>query len=117
MIVLVNLKEGVSPEDYERWVSRSYAPAVRELPSVGDWRNHRVNGLLGSDAVPPYRYYVVTTEFSDLEHLGEDVGGERCKNCSPSCTSTPRSRSSCRSGSRRGRLRSMGLGREKIGFA
>jgi hypothetical protein len=75
MIVLVNLKEGVSPEDYERWVLRSYAPAVRELPSVGDWRNHRVNGLLGSDAVPPYRY-VVTTEFSDLEHLGEDVGGE-----------------------------------------
>ena len=75
MIVLVNLKEGVSPEDYERWVLRSYAPAVRELPSVGDWRNHRVGGLLGSDAEPPYRY-VVTTEFSDLGQLGEDVRGE-----------------------------------------
>lgn len=75
MIVLVNLKEGVIPEDYERWVTRSYAPAARELPSVGDWRNHRVHALLGSDAEPPYRY-VVTTEFSDLEQLGEDVGGE-----------------------------------------
>ncbi len=78
MVVLVNLKEGVSPEDYERWVSRSYAPAVRELPSVGDWRNHRVSGLLGSDAKPPYRY-VVTTEFSDLEHLGEDVRSEEMR--------------------------------------
>ena len=78
MIVLVNLKEGVSPEDYERWVARSYAPAARELPSVGDWRNHRVSGLLGSDADPPYRY-VVTTEFSDLEQLGEDVGGEEMR--------------------------------------
>ena len=78
MIVLVNLKEGVSAEDYERWVLRSYAPAVRELPSVGDWRNHRVDGLLGSDADPPYRY-VVTTEFSDPLQLGEDVGGEEMR--------------------------------------
>ena len=31
--------------------------------------------MLGSDADPPYRY-VVTTEFSDLEQLGEDAGGE-----------------------------------------
>ncbi len=78
MIVVVNLKEGVSPEDYERWVASSYAPAVRQLPSVGDWRNHRVSGLLGSDDLPPYRY-VVTTEFSDLEQLGEDVGGEEMR--------------------------------------
>jgi hypothetical protein len=78
MIVLVNMKEGVSPEVYERWVSRSYAPAVRKLPSVGDWRNHRVSGLLGSDADPPYRY-VVTTEFGDLEQLGEDVRGEEMR--------------------------------------
>jgi hypothetical protein len=48
MIVLVRLKEGVEPTDYERWVLESYAPAVRELPSVSDWRNHRVTGLLGS---------------------------------------------------------------------
>jgi hypothetical protein len=41
MIVLVRLNEGVSPEDYERWVLESYAPAVRDLPSVSNWRNHR----------------------------------------------------------------------------
>jgi len=75
MIVLVNLKEGVEPEDYERWVLESYAPAVRGLPSVEDWRDYRVNGLLGSDAAPPYRYGV-TLEVGDLEQLGRDMAGE-----------------------------------------
>jgi REDY-like protein HapK len=75
MIVLVNLKEGVKPEDYERWVLESYAPAVRGLPSVEDWRNFRVSGLLGSDAAPPYRY-VVTLEVGDLEQLGDDMASE-----------------------------------------
>lgn len=78
MTVLVNLKEGVSPEDYERWAGESYAPAVRRLPSVTDWRNHRVSGLLGSDAAPPYRY-VVTVEVHDSEQLGRDMAGEESR--------------------------------------
>lgn len=76
MIVLVRLKEGVDPADYERWVLESYAPAVRELPSVSDWRNHRIVSLLGSDAEPPYRY-VVTLEVTDLEGLAQDMAGGR----------------------------------------
>ena len=75
MIVLVNLKEGVDPEDYERWVLESYAPAVRELSSVQDWRDYRMTGLLGSRAVPPYRY-VVTLEIKDPHQLGLDMAGE-----------------------------------------
>lgn len=75
IIVLVDLKEGVSLEDYERWVRESYAPAVKALPSVEDWRNHRVRGLLGSGDPPPHRY-VVTLEVSDMEGLGRDVAGE-----------------------------------------
>jgi hypothetical protein len=53
VIVLVNLKEGLNPEDHERWVLASYSPVGRDLASVGDRRNHRVEGLLGSDADPP----------------------------------------------------------------
>jgi len=75
MIVLVDLKEGVDPEDYERWVLESYAPAVRELPSVEDWRDYRATGLLGSDAAPPY-HYVVTLDIRDLDQLGRDVASE-----------------------------------------
>jgi hypothetical protein len=82
MIVLVNLKEGVNPEDYERWVLEAYAPAVRELPSVGDWRDYRVMGLLGSDAAPPYSY-VVTLEVVDLDQLGRDMAGAKMQGLLP----------------------------------
>ena len=76
MIVLIELKEGVSQEDYERWTLESYAPAARSLPSVQEWRNYRVDGVLGSeDTVPPYRY-VVTVEIDDLEQLGRDMSSE-----------------------------------------
>ena len=75
MIVLVNLKDGVDPEDYERWVLESYLPVVRGFSSVADWRNHRVDGLLGTDAPPPYRY-VVTLEVRDPQQLGQDVQRE-----------------------------------------
>jgi REDY-like protein HapK len=78
MIVLVNLREGVSPEDYERWVLESYAPAVRELPSLGEWRDYRASGLLASDAAPPYQY-VVTLEVRDLDQLGREMEGEEMK--------------------------------------
>ncbi len=76
IIVLVRLKSGVEPADYERWVLESYAPAVRELPSVSDWRNHRVNNMLGSGDDPPYGY-VVTLQVNDLEGLGQDMFGDR----------------------------------------
>ncbi len=76
IIVLVRLKSGVEPADYERWVLKSYAPAVRGLPSVSDWRNHRVNSRLGSDETLTYGY-VVTLEVDDLEGLGRDMSGGR----------------------------------------
>ena len=75
MIVLVSLKEGVNPEEYERWILESYAPAVRSLPPVEDWRDYRVGGLLGSDADPPY-HYVVTLEVRDMEQLGRAMQDE-----------------------------------------
>ncbi len=82
MIVLVSLRESVNPEVYERWILESYAPAVRELPSVRDWRDYRVNGLLGSDAAPPYRY-VVTLEIDDLDRLGQDMASEQMQRLFP----------------------------------
>jgi hypothetical protein len=75
MIVLVDLKEGVRPEDYERWVLETYAPAARSLPSERDWRNYRVDGLLASDSAPPYEY-IVALDIEDLEQLGRDMAIE-----------------------------------------
>ena len=73
MIVLVDLKDGVAPEDYERWVADSYRPVVLGLPSVDDWRGYKVGG---DEA--PYRY-VVTVEVNDAEKLVQDAGGEEMR--------------------------------------
>ena len=78
MVVLVRLKEGVSRDAYEMWVTEKYAPVVKGLPSVGDWRNHRVTGLLGSDGEPPFRY-VVTLEVADAGRLGADMSGPKMR--------------------------------------
>jgi hypothetical protein len=91
--VLVDLKEGVSPEDYERWVLESYAPVARELPSVSDWRTYGVGGLLDSDVAPPHQY-VVILDVGDIEQLGRDMAGEETRRgSSPSCTGLPGLRS------------------------
>ncbi len=76
MIVLVNLKEGVAPGEYERWLQERYLPAVLDLPSVDEWHGYRVGGLAESGGVPPYGY-VVSVEINDLKQLGRDMEGEQ----------------------------------------
>ena len=76
MIVLVNLQDGVAPEEYERWLAERYVPAILELPSVDEWRGYRVGGLAGTGREPPYRY-VVVVEINDMEQLGKDMEGEQ----------------------------------------
>ena len=76
MIVLVNLKEGVAAGEYERWLDERYVPAVLGLPSVDEWRGHRVGGLAEAGGEPPYEY-VVTVEVNDLKQLGKDMESEQ----------------------------------------
>ena len=76
MIVLVNLQDDVTPEEYERWVAERYVPAILELPSVDAWRGYRVGGLAGAGGEPPYRY-VVAVEINDMEQLGKDMESEQ----------------------------------------
>src|SRR3954447_3584029 len=76
MIVLVNLREGVAPGEYERWLDERYVPAVLGLPSVDEWRGRRVGGLAEAGGEPPYEY-VVTVEVNDLNQLGKDMESEQ----------------------------------------
>jgi hypothetical protein len=69
MIVLVNLKEGVAPQEYERWLQERYVPAILD-------RGYRVGGLPESSGAPPYQY-VVSVEINDLEQLGRDMESEQ----------------------------------------
>jgi REDY-like protein HapK len=76
MIVLVNLKERVTPEEYESWLQERYVPAILDLASVDEWRGYRVAGLPQSGGDPPYRY-VVSVGINDLKQLGKDMESER----------------------------------------
>jgi hypothetical protein len=76
MIVLVNLKEDVAPEEYESWLQDRYVPAIQCLASVDEWRGYRVGGLPESGADAPYRY-VVSVEINDPEQLGKDMENEQ----------------------------------------
>jgi hypothetical protein len=76
MIVLVNLKEGVAPEEYERWLQERYVPAILELASVDEWRGYRVGGLQESGGEIHYEY-VVSVGINDLEQLGKDIKSEQ----------------------------------------
>ena len=76
MIVLINLKEGVGAEEYERWLGERYVPAILDLASVDEWRGYRVGGLPESGGKPPYEY-VVSVGINDLEQLGKDMESEQ----------------------------------------
>jgi len=78
MVVLVNLKDGVAPEEYETWLKERYVPAILDLPSVDEWRGHRVGGLAEAGGESPYAY-IVTVEINDLEHLGRDMESEQVR--------------------------------------
>ncbi|WP_226702843.1 REDY-like protein HapK [Microbulbifer elongatus] len=75
IIVLFNLKPGVSPSDYEQWAKTTDLPTVRKLGSVNQFSVLRTSGLLGSEAPAPYQY-VELLEVNDMETLGADVSSE-----------------------------------------
>jgi len=56
IIVLFNLKPGVSISDYETWARTRDIPGVNALSSVTSFSVHRATGLFGSDAASPYQY-------------------------------------------------------------
>ncbi|GAA5525472.1 hypothetical protein Maes01_02042 [Microbulbifer aestuariivivens] len=75
IVVLFNLKPGVSPSDYEQWAKTTDLPTVRKLGSVDDFSVLRTTGLLGTDASAPYQY-VELLVVNDMEKLGADVSSE-----------------------------------------
>ena len=78
MVVLFNLKPGVSPEEYERWARDTDVPAVNALAAVERFRVYKSLGLLGTDAKPPYDYMELV-EIADLEQLAKDAASERMR--------------------------------------
>jgi len=59
IIVIFNLKQGVSAADYENWAKTADIPGVNKLGSVNGFTVHKATGLFGSDEASPYQYIEV----------------------------------------------------------
>ena len=73
LVVLFNLKPGVSEADYEAWAKTVDIPTAGALQSVDGFTLHRAVGVFGSDRPPPYRY-VEIVDVNELALLGEEAG-------------------------------------------
>lgn len=72
IVVLFNLKPGVSVDEYEAWARGSDVPNVNALGSVRDFTVHRATGLFGSDAPPPCQYIEII-DVSGMDAFVADV--------------------------------------------
>lgn len=75
LIVLFNLKPGVSAEDYEAWARTVDLPTVNGLPSIDLFELFRTTGQLGSEAPSPYAYIEII-DIADMDQFGQDVATE-----------------------------------------
>lgn len=75
IVVLFNLKSGVSVEAYERFARDTDLPIVNALPSVNRFELLKASGLLGGGA-SPYAYLEII-DLKSLEQLGADVATEK----------------------------------------
>jgi hypothetical protein len=74
IVVLFNLKPGVSAQDYEQFAVDTDLPIVNGLPSVLGFEVLKAQGLLGG-GTSPYQYFEIL-DVASLEQLGRDVATE-----------------------------------------
>ncbi len=74
IIVLFNLKPGVSVADYEAWARSTDLPIVRGLKSIAGFDVLRTTGLLGGGAAP--YAYVEIVRIADMGTFQTDVATE-----------------------------------------
>ncbi len=60
IIVLFDLKKGVSIAEYEEWAKTRDIPGVNALGSVTGFTIHKATGVFGDDAAtPPHQYFEI----------------------------------------------------------
>lgn len=71
IVVLFNLKPGVSVADYERFALEMDIPEVNRLPSVEKFEVLKAQGLMGGGDAP--YAYIEILRLRDAAQLGKDV--------------------------------------------
>jgi len=72
ILVLFNLKDGYSRDDYENWARTKDIPGVNGLGSVDNFEVFRCDSLLFGDGTPPYDY-VEILDINDMDQFGADA--------------------------------------------
>lgn len=75
LIVLFNLKPGISVTDYENWARTKDIPAVNALPSVSSFQVFKTTGKLGTEDAAPYSH-VEIIDVDDMDQFWKDVATE-----------------------------------------
>jgi REDY-like protein HapK len=76
LLIRYNLKDGVSPEEFETWVRDTDQPTMRTLQRVGSFNTYKATGLLMGDGAPSQSYFEIF-EIDDLAGFtGEDMPGD-----------------------------------------
>ena len=75
ILVLFNLKDGVSRDDYENWAKTKDIPGVNGLGSVDVFEVFRTEGMRFSDDAAPYEYFEIL-DINDMEKFGAEVSSE-----------------------------------------
>lgn len=75
ILVLFNLKDGVSVADYETWAKTVDIPTVNGLGAIEKFEVFKTTGLLFSEEKPPYQYFE-TLDILDMDKFGEEAGSE-----------------------------------------
>ncbi len=70
--VITTLKTGVDPADYERWLREYDYRVARTLPSIVDYRTHRIAGPIDGAAGAAWNY-VERIEVRDVEQYRRDL--------------------------------------------
>jgi REDY-like protein HapK len=76
LIIMYNLKPGVTPQKFEEWVRTVDQPNMLSLGRVSRFRTFRTEGLLMGEGKPSVRY-VEVFDITDLDgFVGEDMPGD-----------------------------------------
>lgn len=76
LLLRYNLKDGVSPEDFEAWVRDTDQPTMRSLNRVNSFETWKATGLLMGEGAPSQSYFEIF-EIDDLAGFtSEDMPGD-----------------------------------------
>jgi hypothetical protein len=75
IVVIFNLKQGVSAADYEAWAKRDDIPGVNRLGSVQNFSVHKATGLFGSEEASPYQYIEIL-DINGMDAFVADISTE-----------------------------------------